>query len=102
MARAYPEWQGSGIEVWAIAPDPPEALARYWSTHGLPFRGASDPSGRVLAALGQRVNWLRFGRMPALLAIGAEGRIVGAHYGASMQDVGDTESLRRLLVPEDA
>ncbi len=100
MAREYPALQAEGIEVWALAPDSPQALARYWTTHGLPFHGASDPSTRALSALGQRVNWLKFGRMPALLAIGAGGTILGTHFGNSMQDVGDTASLRRLLTPE--
>jgi peroxiredoxin len=97
MAQEYGALRRDGIEVMAIAPDRADRLARYWEEHQLPFRVASDPDGQTLRALGQQVNWARMGRMPALLAVAADGTVLDAHYGSSMRDVGDVAAARALV-----
>ena len=79
------------MEVVAVAPDPPDRVAAYWTAHQIPFRVVADPDGRLLSQLGQEVNWWRLGRMPALLAVGRDGAVVHVHHGRSMRDLPDID-----------
>ncbi len=81
----------------AIGPDGPRAFREYFERHGLAFAGIPDPGGRLLALLGQEVNWLKLGRMPALLALGMDGEIVHRHNGRSMSDLPDLDEALRAL-----
>ena len=74
-----------------IGPDDAAAFTRYFDGHHLPFRGVPDRGGQLLAQLGQEVNWLRLGRMPALLAVARDGEIVHVHHGGSMRDLPDVD-----------
>lgn len=75
------------MSVFVFGPDGPRAFADYFARERMPFRGIPDPDGRLLALLGQEVNWLRLGRMPALLAVDAGGEVVHVHKGQSMRDL---------------
>jgi len=97
MGEEYPRLREDGIDVIVLAPDPAEQVAAYWKRQALPFRAASDLGGATLRALGQKVRWSRLGRLPAVIAVAPGGRIVAAHYGESMRDVGDTASLAARL-----
>jgi peroxiredoxin Q/BCP len=77
------------VAVVAIGPDDGPAFQRYFTRENLPFEGIPDPGGRLLGRLGQEVNWLRLGRMPALLAVDATGRVVHVHKGRTMADLPD-------------
>ncbi len=71
----------------AIGPDGPRAFQRYWADQHLPFAGCPDPKHQVADVYGQQVNWLKLGRMPALLIVDKAGQIRYQHYGESMQDI---------------
>ncbi len=43
---------------------------------------------------------MAFGRMPAILAYAADGREVARHLGRSARDLGDLDSVLRLLAPQ--
>lgn len=85
------------MEVVAFGPDGPSAFRAYFARERLPFRGVPDPGGRLLAQLGQEVNWLRLGRMPALLAVRADGEVVHVHRGRSMRDLPDVDAALAAL-----
>jgi peroxiredoxin len=73
----------------AIGPDGPDAFRDYFGRNGLPFTGVPDPGGKLLGLLGQEVNWLKLGRMPALLAVARDGHVAHIHKGRSMRDLPD-------------
>ena len=76
-----------------ITPDSVEAVRR----QNLPCRVIADPKGRVLKILGQEVVWQRLGRMPALLAVDGDGRILAQHWGTSMRDTPNVASVLDAL-----
>lgn len=80
------------MEVIAVGPDDAKAFHTYFERESLPFRGVPDPGGKVLALLGQEVNWFKLGRMPALLAVTSDGEVVHVHKGGSMRDLPDLDA----------
>ncbi len=70
-----------------IGPDSATHMRQYWQQHGYEFPAIADPSGKILAQLGQEVNWFKLGRMPALLSIRSDGEMVPVHWGKSMRDL---------------
>ncbi len=77
----------------AIGPDSADAFRRFWQEHDLPFTGVPDPQKRLLRELKQEVIWWRLGRMPAVLIIDRDGKVVWSHRGSSMQDIPDNETI---------
>lgn len=78
-----------GVQCLIVAPDPPDRLTRYLSDHHIPVPAVADPSGQLLLQLGQPNQWMKLGRMPALLGVNATGAIVYEHFGKSMRDLPD-------------
>ncbi len=78
-----------------VAPDAPTRLSQYLRAHDMLFQAVSDQ--KLLQLLGQEVNWLKLGRMPALIAIGREGRVVYEHHGRSMSDLPDFQIVLSAL-----
>jgi len=70
-----------------VGPDDLEAFKTFWAKEQLPFIGLPDPRHRVAKLYGQQVRWLKMGRMPALMVIHRQGRVVYRHYGSSMSDI---------------
>ena len=86
-----------------IAPDSSVSLQNYFQKQGFHFWAISDSTGAVLKSLGQEINWLRLGRMPALLTVDKKGGVVWRHQGRSMSDLPDLEmALKSLVNPGDA
>ena len=83
----------------AVGPDGAQAFHDYFGREHLPFRGVPDPGGRLLRALGQEVNWLKLGRMPALLAVAPGGEVTHVHHGRSMSDLPDIDRALAALFP---
>lgn len=79
--------QESKIEVIVMAPDTADALREYRVRHGLACRMVSDHDGRLLRRLGQPVHWWQLGRLPATLAVAANGDVVYTHIGRSVRDI---------------
>ena len=87
MRQKHQQFVDRNIGVVVIGADSAASFRGYWSKERMPFPGLPDPGGQVLASLGQEVNLLRLGRMPAQLVVDRSGAIRFAHYGASMSDI---------------
>ncbi|KAF0112110.1 MAG: peroxiredoxin (alkyl hydroperoxide reductase subunit C) [Chloroflexi bacterium] len=53
----------------------------------MPFIGLADIKSVVASQYYQEVNWLKAGRLPAILVIDLEGKIALIQYGESMSDI---------------
>ncbi len=71
----------------AIGPDSTGRFLEYWSKEKLPFVGLPDPDHIVARRYKQEVNLFKWGRMPLICVVDAEGMIRYAHYGTSMSDI---------------
>lgn len=81
----------------ALGPDGPNAFKRFWQTEEMPFIGLADIKSVVASQFHQEVNWLKAGRMPAVLIIDLEGRIAFIDYGESMEDIPQNTTLFEVL-----
>ena len=97
MRQDYPEFSRRGAEILILGPDGPNAFKRYWAENEMPFTGLADIKSKVAAQYDQEVNWLKLGRMPALLVIDREGRIRYRHYGSSMADIPKNAEVLAIL-----
>lgn len=94
MRQDFQKFTARDVEIIAIGPDGPNAFRRYWEEEQLPFTGCADVGSKVAAQFDQKVNWLKFGRMPAEFIIDRDGTIRYFHYGDSMSDIpGNAEIL---------
>ena len=84
-------------EVIAIGPEDAKTFADYWHKEKMPFTGIADPKHDIARLYGQKVNPLKFGRMPALVVVDKAGVIRYAHYGDSMSDIPTDEDILSLL-----
>ncbi len=85
------------MAIIALGPDGPNAFRRYWEENDLPFTGCADIRSRVADTYYQEVNLFKFGRMPALFIIDREGRVRYQHYGDSMSDIPDNQTVLQVL-----
>ncbi len=100
MARLrddYEKFRARGAEILAIGPNTLPAFEQYWEKEHLPFIGIPDPEHRVAVLYRQEVNFFKLGRMPLMCIVDAEGYIRYAHYGASMTDIPNNDTLLRVL-----
>lgn len=87
LRQDYSEFTKRDAEVIAIGPEKPDAFARWWEEHEMPFVGLADPDHTVANLYGQEVKLLKLGRMPAQLLIDRQGNIRRKHFGKSMADI---------------
>jgi peroxiredoxin len=97
LRQDYSEFTRRGAEVIALGPDGPNAFRRYWEEEHLPFVGCADIKSAVASQYQQEVNWIKAGRMPALLIIDKEGQIRFRQYGESMSDIPENTELFKVL-----
>lgn len=100
MARlrdGYLEFTARGAEVLAIGPDSPEKFMDFWEQNALPFPGLPDPQKQVSTIYKQEVNLFKLGRMPLNAVVDREGLIRYIHYGYSMSDIPDNETLLEVI-----
>lgn len=97
LRQDYPEFVKRKAEILAIGPDGPNAFKRYWQTENLPFIGLADIKNRVADGYNQEVNWLKLGRMPALVVVDKQGLIRYRHYGSSMSDIPENEVILAIV-----
>jgi peroxiredoxin len=94
LRQDYPKFVERDAEILVVGPESPQAFARWWQERRMPFVGLPDPKHEVARLYGQEVNWLKLGRMPALLVIDKAGRIRYRHYADNMSDIpGNAEVL---------
>lgn len=63
----------------------------------MPMIGLADPGSKVADRYHQKVNLLKWGRMPALLVIDKIGIIRFVHYGNSMSDIPANADVIKVL-----
>ncbi len=97
LRQDYQKFADRNIEVIAIGPETPEAFAKWWREHQMPFIGIGDPQHVIARSFGQQVKLLKLGRMPAQFVIDKEGRMRHSHRGESMQDIMSDEDVLALL-----
>ena len=79
--------------VVAIGPEEKEAFAKYWLENQMPFYGIPDPNHIIANQYGQKVSRIKLGRMPAHVIIDKQGVIKHLHYGDSMKDIPENDSV---------
>lgn len=85
--------------ILVLGPDNAAAFKKYWLENDLPFIGLPDPTHSVLKLYGQEIKLFKFGRMPAQVLIDKEGMVRFVHYGHSMSDLPENDSLLALIDP---
>lgn len=91
------EFEKRGVEVLIIGPDGPYAFKRYWQQEAIPFIGLADIKNKVADDFHQEVNWLKLGRMPAMVIVDKEGYIRYSHYGKAMSDIPQDAEILAIL-----
>ena len=100
MARlrdGYAEFTERGAEILAIGPDSLDKFASYWEENNLPFPGLPDPKKQVSKVYKQEINLFKLGRMPLNAILDRKGFIRFIHYGYSMSDIPDNETLLQVI-----
>jgi peroxiredoxin len=97
LRQDYGKFIEKKAEVIAVGPEDAKTFTDYWHKEKMPFTGIPDPKHVVAGLYGQKVNPLKFGRMPALVVIDKEGKIRHAHYGESMSDIVSNQDVLSLL-----
>ena len=100
MARIrndYEKFKSRGAEILAIGPNTEAAFQQYWQKENIPYVGLPDPDHRVAVKYRQEVNLFKLGRMPLMCVVDQEGRIRYVHYGASMADIPENETLLNVI-----
>jgi peroxiredoxin Q/BCP len=93
----YDQFTKRGAAILAVGPNTEAAFQKYWSEERIPFIGIPDPEHRVAVLYRQQVNLFKLGRMPLLCIVDKNGRIRYAHYGASMADIPENQTLLGVI-----
>jgi peroxiredoxin Q/BCP len=97
MRDDYEKFKGRGAAILAVGPNTEAAFQQYWVNEKISFFGLPDPEHRVAVLYRQQVNLFKLGRMPLVCIIDGTGRIRYAHYGASMADIPENETLLDVI-----
>ena len=97
MRQDCGEFAARGAEIIALGPDSPNAFRCYWEEERIPFTGCADVKSKVADQYYQEINWLKFGRMPAIFVIDLNGVIRYGHYGDSMSDIPSNEEILGVI-----
>ncbi len=97
MRDEYGKFTERGAEVLAVGPDGSRSFEAYWKDQKLPFIGLPDPGHRVALEYRQQVKLFKWGRMPLVTVVDANGTIRYAHYGASMSDIPTNATLLAVI-----
>jgi peroxiredoxin len=97
LRDGYSEFAAQGAEILAIGPDSPEKFLSYWEEQDLPFPGLPDPRKKVSKIYKQEVNLFKLGRMPLNAVVDRKGFIRYIHYGYSMSDIPDNQTLLEVI-----
>jgi peroxiredoxin Q/BCP len=97
LRDGYQEFVAQGAEILAIGPDKPKIFASYWHDRQLPFIGLPDEKRIVSKLYKQEVNLFKLGRMPLNTIVDRKGIIRYIHYGKSMADIPDNDTLLEVI-----
>lgn len=102
MRDGYAEFTRRNAEILAIGPDSLEKYVSYWQDNKIPFPGLPDPKKYVSKMYKQKVNLFKLGRMPLNAVVDRKGFIRYIHYGYSMSDIPDNETLLQVIAELNA
>lgn len=100
MARlrdGYGEFTARKAEILAIGPDALEKFVSYWKENKILYPGLSDPNKQVSKLYKQEINLFKLGRMPLSAVVDRKGFIRFIHYGFSMSDIPENETLLQVI-----
>jgi peroxiredoxin Q/BCP len=97
LRQDYHQFVKRGAEIVVIGPERPAVFKKYWDQNQFPFIGLPDPDHTVAERYHQQVNWLKLGRMPAVVVVDRAGQVYYQHHGDSMRDIPTNECLLTLL-----
>ena len=97
LRQDYQKFVDRHAEVIAVGPEDAKTFADFWHKEQMTFVGIPDHEHSVAKLYGQKVNPLKFGRMPALVVVDREGKMRYQHYGKSMSDIPSNEEILSLL-----
>ena len=97
MRDEYQQFTSRGAEILAIGPDDEHAFREYWADKKIPFVGLPDPGHAVARRYRQEINIFKLGRMPLVCLVDGRGMIRYAHYGMSMSDIPENETLLDVI-----
>jgi peroxiredoxin len=97
LRDGYEKFKGRRAAILAVGPNTEAAFQQYWANEKISFIGIPDPEHRVAVLYRQQVNIFKLGRMPLVCVIDKDGRIRYAHYGASMADIPENETLLNVI-----
>jgi len=97
LRHDYQKFVNRQSEVIAVGPEDAKTFSDFWFSKKMPFPGIPDPEHIIAKLFGQKVNFLKMGRMPALLVIDKEGKIRYRHDGKSMSDIPPNDDILSIL-----
>ncbi len=97
MRRDHKQFVERDTVILVINSENSASVRDYWLKHKLPFTGLSDEKKTVLKSYGQENKALKLGRLPAQVLIDKNGLIRYLHYGNSMSDIPDNQTIIKLL-----
>jgi peroxiredoxin Q/BCP len=97
LRDGYDNFTARKAEILAIGPDSREKFISYWRENELPFPGLPDPAKQVSKLYKQEINLFKLGRMPLNAVLDRMGFIRYIHYGYSMSDIPDNETLLHVI-----
>lgn len=97
MRQDYQQFVYRGAVILALGPDGPNAFKKFWQEQDMPFIGLADIRSAVASQYHQEVNWLKAGRMPAVLVIDKQGMIRFTQYGENMSDIPENTEVLELI-----
>lgn len=97
MRQDYQQFSERGAVIVALGPDGPNAFKKFWQEQDMPFIGLADIRSVVASQYHQEVNWLKAGRMPAVLVIDKQGMIRFTQYGENMSDIPENAEVLELI-----
>ena len=97
LRQDYDKFLALNAEIIAVGPDGPKAYQRFWEAEKMPFIGLSDVGNKTAKFYYQEFNLLKFGWVPALFILDKNGLIQFAHYGKSMADIPENDSVLKIL-----
>lgn len=97
MRDHYADFLERGAEILAVGPNDMDSFKKYWAKENIPYIGLPDPTHTVAKLYRQEVNIFKLGRMPLNCIVDTNGYIRYVHYGASMSDIPDNETLLNVI-----
>jgi peroxiredoxin Q/BCP len=97
LCQDYSTFEAADTKILVIGPEDQGNFKSYWVKEKIPFTGIPDPDLKILNLYNQKVNLMKFGRMPAQMIIDKNGLIRHIHYGNSMMDIPSNSKILKLL-----